>query len=108
MRRRVERLFDSIKVISVRGFRRPRWRALAGQAGLVGAFLVSGGCVATSPMQWIENGFKVGPNYSPPAAPVAEEWIPPSDPKVQSRHQLRGDWWSMFGDATLTALIDRA
>jgi NodT family efflux transporter outer membrane factor (OMF) lipoprotein len=67
------------------------------------AVLVSGGCIATGPRQWIHNGFKVGPNYSPPPAPVAEEWIYAHDPEVQSRHLQ--DWWEVFQDPTLNALI---
>ena len=39
--------------------------------GLAGAALVQGGCVATGPLEWIKNGFKVGPNYCRPPAPLA-------------------------------------
>jgi NodT family efflux transporter outer membrane factor (OMF) lipoprotein len=74
---------------------------------VVAALLMSG-CVTTGPREWIQNGFKVGPNYCRPPAPVAEDWIQPSDPKVQSRHQIYGAWWKVFDDATLNSLIETA
>jgi NodT family efflux transporter outer membrane factor (OMF) lipoprotein len=57
-------------------------------------------------MDWVRNGFKVGPNYCPPPAPVAQEWIEAKDAKVQNR-QLQ-DWWQVFQDATLNTLITTA
>ena len=77
-----------------------RWPALA---GLVVAVLLNSGCIMTSPGQWIHNGFKVGPNYGRPPAPVAAEWIQANDPSVQNHHLQ--DWWQVFGDPTLDALI---
>ena len=43
---------------------------------LIGAPLFIGGCM-TSVSDWVRNGFKVGPNYETPAAPVA-----PTGPSV--------------------------
>jgi NodT family efflux transporter outer membrane factor (OMF) lipoprotein len=57
----------------------------------------------TGPSQWIHNGLKVGPNYSRPPAPVSEEWIQGNDPSVQNHHMQ--DWWQVFQDPTLDALI---
>ena len=37
---------------------------------------------------WWRNGFKVGPNYCPPAAPVASEWIDYADPRVKSEEEI--------------------
>jgi NodT family efflux transporter outer membrane factor (OMF) lipoprotein len=75
-------------------------------AGLVGAALLSGGCLTTGPLDWVRNGFKVGPNYCRPPAPVASEWIQAKDPKVRDRHLQ--DWWAVFRDPTLDALIETA
>jgi NodT family efflux transporter outer membrane factor (OMF) lipoprotein len=75
-------------------------------AALAGAVLLNGGCVTTGPLQWIENGFKVGPNYRRPPAPVAPEWIDAKDPHVQNRHLQ--DWWSVFQDPALNSLITTA
>ena len=61
------------------------------------------GCVLTGPGQWVRNGFKVGPNYCPPPAPVADEWISANNPDVQNRHLQ--DWWAVFQDPTLNSVI---
>jgi NodT family efflux transporter outer membrane factor (OMF) lipoprotein len=57
----------------------------------------------TGPGQWLHNGLKVGPNYDQPPAPVAAEWIQANDPSVQNHHLQ--DWWQVFEDPTLDALI---
>jgi NodT family efflux transporter outer membrane factor (OMF) lipoprotein len=57
---------------------------------------------------WWRNGFKVGPNYCPPAAPVASEWIDYADPRVKSEEQQLCHWWSVFNDPTLDSLIQTA
>jgi NodT family efflux transporter outer membrane factor (OMF) lipoprotein len=71
---------------------------------LIALALLTPGC--TSPSQWIRNGFKVGPNYCRPPAPVAEEWIQSADPKVENRHVQ--DWWQVFEDPTLNSLVATA
>jgi NodT family efflux transporter outer membrane factor (OMF) lipoprotein len=50
----------------------------------------------------------VGPNFSTPAAPVADRWLESNDPSVQSDHQNYEQWWTVFSDATLNRLIDLA
>src|SRR5438067_2336488 len=75
-------------------------------AGCVGAVLLVSGCVMTGPLEYIRNGFKVGPNYCRPPAPVAEAWIGANDANILSRHLQ--DWWSVFKDPTLNSLIDTA
>lgn len=77
--------------------------ALVSLAGIV---LLPSGCVTTGPLEWVRNGFKVGPNYLRPPAPVAEEWIEAKEAGVQNRHLQ--DWWNVFQDATLNSLIDTA
>ena len=73
-------------------------------AGFCGAVLLVSGCVTTGPLDWVRNGFKVGPNYARPPAPVADEWIEAKNPNVQNRHLQ--DWWTVFQDPTLNSLID--
>ena len=77
-------------------------------AGLVVAVSLNSGCITTGPRQWIRNGFKVGPNYSRPPAPVAAEWIQAKDPRVQVPSPRTGDWWDVFQDPILNSLIGRA
>jgi NodT family efflux transporter outer membrane factor (OMF) lipoprotein len=82
----------------IAGPRRARRLALAA------VVLLNSGCgITTGPRQWIHNGFKVGPNYSRPPAPVATEWIQATDPGVQDHHVQ--DWWRVFQDPLLEALI---
>jgi NodT family efflux transporter outer membrane factor (OMF) lipoprotein len=70
---------------------------------LAGTVLLPSGCIVTGPGQWVRNGFKVGPNYCKPPAPVAAEWIQARDADVQKRHLQ--DWWRVFKDETLNSLI---
>ena len=64
------------------------------------------GCSVTGPSEWVRNGFKLGPNYGRPPAPVADEWIGAKDPNVQNRHLQ--DWWGVFNDPKLNGLINTA
>jgi NodT family efflux transporter outer membrane factor (OMF) lipoprotein len=73
---------------------------------LAGLILLQSGCVATGPLEYIHNGFKVGPNYNTPPAPLADNWLEANDPNVQNRHLE--DWWAVFNDGTLNSLIDAA
>jgi NodT family efflux transporter outer membrane factor (OMF) lipoprotein len=57
---------------------------------------------------WWRNGLKVGPNYCPPAAPVASQWIDYENPSVKSDEQQLAQWWTVFNDATLNTLIQTA
>jgi NodT family efflux transporter outer membrane factor (OMF) lipoprotein len=84
------------------------WRLLRGlrTTSLAGAVLIQSGCLTTGPLEWIQNGFKVGPNYCPPPAPVADDWIEATNASVQKRHLQ--DWWEVFQDGTLNGLIDTA
>jgi len=68
------------------GLQRRAWLMLTGL--VVGVFLNSG-CVTTGPLDYVRNGFKVGPNYCRPPAPVAAQWIEARDPNVQSRHLVK-------------------
>ena len=72
------------------------------------ASLLGGGCITTGPLDWINNGFKVGPNYCRPPAPAAPEWIQSNDSRVQSRRLPYLDWWNVFQDPILDSLINTA
>jgi NodT family efflux transporter outer membrane factor (OMF) lipoprotein len=70
--------------------------------------LAVGGCITTGPRQWLQNGLKVGPEYAKPQAPVAAEWIQANDPLVQASTLPDGNWWNVFNDPILTALVQLA
>jgi NodT family efflux transporter outer membrane factor (OMF) lipoprotein len=63
------------------------------------------GCT-TGVREWIGNGFKVGPNFGPPPAPVAEDWIKIEGQVVENRRIVH--WWTVFEDAKLDELIQTA
>jgi NodT family efflux transporter outer membrane factor (OMF) lipoprotein len=66
----------------------------------------SSGC--TSLVDWCRNGFKVGPNYSPPDVHVADKWIDASNPRVHLGNPHIADWWDVFNDPVLSRLIHEA
>lgn len=75
-------------------------------AVLTGVAVMAGGC--TSPSEYIHNGFKVGPNYHRPPAPVADHWIDVDDPRVLSVPTEDADWWMVFSDPILNCLVQTA
>lgn len=60
-------------------------------AAMIQVFAV--GC--TGPKEWIANGFKVGPNYCPPAAPTSDEWIDAADPRLRSTAEVAATYIRM-------------
>jgi NodT family efflux transporter outer membrane factor (OMF) lipoprotein len=60
-------------------------------------------CGCTSLSEYVHNGFKVGPNYTPPPAPVANDWIDVGD-KRKDKDDL-SEWWQNFNDPILNDLI---
>jgi outer membrane protein TolC len=69
------------------------------------AVLLNSGCHLP---EWVHNGFKVGPNYCRPRAPAASEWIDYRDPRVKSEEKPLSEWWRVFNDPALDALIEMA
>lgn len=62
-------------------------------------------CGCTGPREWVRNGFKVGPNYCPPDAPTAAEWIESADARVRTDPPQDCTWWRVFGDPVLDELV---
>ncbi len=75
-------------------------------AVLLAIILFASGCSGIE--QWWHNGFKVGPNYTPPPAPVAAAWVESADRHLVSSPALDCGWWTVFGDPTLDNLVDSA
>ncbi|MBN2578940.1 MAG: efflux transporter outer membrane subunit [Pirellulales bacterium] len=67
---------------------------------------LSTGC--TSFRDYIANGFKVGPNYCTPSAPVADQWIDAGNPVLDTSRVADAAWWRTFDDPVLDSLIDTA
>ncbi len=64
------------------------------------------GC--TGPLEYVKNGFKVGPNYKKPPAPVGDHWIDEGDKRLSSQSPENVEWWSALNDPVLNNLIKRA
>ncbi len=71
---------------------------------LLACLALVAGC-ATSLHEYVHNGFKVGPNYCRPAAPVSEHWIDYADSRVSSQPPQNWAWWTVFEDPVLNELI---
>jgi NodT family efflux transporter outer membrane factor (OMF) lipoprotein len=82
---------------------KPRPEATALAITLFAISVLSAGC--TSPLEYIRNGFKVGPNYAKPPAPVANQWIDAADKRVRSETGDLSKWWTVFNDPVLDSLI---
>lgn len=61
------------------------------------------GC--TSLHDYVYNGFKVGPNYCQPPAPVAKQWIDQADFQQTQNPEVLACWWTVFKDPKLNNLI---
>jgi NodT family efflux transporter outer membrane factor (OMF) lipoprotein len=72
-------------------------------SAIAGMVLLSSGCTSLS--EYIHNGFKVGPNYCPPPAPIAEHWIDASDVRIRSQCDDISQWWCVFNDPQLNNLV---
>jgi NodT family efflux transporter outer membrane factor (OMF) lipoprotein len=62
-------------------------------------------CGCTSWQEYVHNGFKVGPNYCPPPAPVAPDWIDAADKHLRKDGDDLSKWWTVFNDPVLDNLI---
>ena len=74
-----------------------------GTFGLLVMSAVAVGC--TSLEEYVQNGFKVGPNYRRPPAPVAPKWIDATDVRVRSQSDDLSKWWTVFNDPVLDSLV---
>jgi outer membrane protein TolC len=79
-----------------------RWRPVA--------MTILLGCLAgcTSWREYVANGFKVGPSYCRPEAPVADRWIDAAEPGVSSEQANDAAWWQTFHDPVLDSLVQTA
>lgn len=90
-------------VVRGRTMRRACRTELTALAVVAVLWLCSGGC--TSLREYVGNGFKVGPNYCPPPAPVAEHWIDQDDVRAGQNPEVLSHWWTVLNDPKLDYLI---
>jgi NodT family efflux transporter outer membrane factor (OMF) lipoprotein len=75
-------------------------RTASGLALVVMGAAVSGCGLDT----WVKNGFKVGPNYTPPDTAMTAQWIDyKTAPNTESPDLAR--WWEVFNDPVLNSLM---
>src|SRR5262249_5576021 len=55
--------------------------------------------------EYVHNGFKVGPNYGRPPAPLAHDWIDAADVRLRKDSDDLSKWWTVFNDPILDSLI---
>ena len=70
---------------------------------LIGTLLACG--CTTGPRTWLQNGFKVGPNYCAPSAPVASQWIDDGKSNLETKANDDSYWWTVFNDPVLDRLV---
>ncbi len=70
------------------------------------ALALQTGCAYTGNVRdYVSNGFKVGPQYCKPGAPVADDWIDSYDERVSLELPAYPDWWNSLNDPVLSQLI---
>jgi len=63
---------------------------------MLGMTLIFSGCM------------KVGPDFTPPPAPVAESWMEPDDQQLTAKSDPHAEWWTVFNDPILNKLVEDA
>jgi NodT family efflux transporter outer membrane factor (OMF) lipoprotein len=89
----------------LRGDRRP-YHVL--RAWVVGGLIVTQLAGCTSFSEYVNNGFKVGPNYGRPPAPVEQDWIDAADKRLRQDDTNIDQWWTVFNDPVLNGLVQNA
>ncbi len=79
-----------------------------GAGFVVGFVLLASLTGCTSFREYVSNGFKVGPNYQKPPAPVASEWIDSKSQGVNTAAADLAGWWKVFNDPKLNSLVEQA
>lgn len=86
----------------------PRKFPAAAWKPLMAVVVSCGLCGCTGFQQYLDNHFRVGPDYCPPEANVAEQWIDKDDERVGTVENDLSNWWTVFRDPALNSLITTA
>jgi NodT family efflux transporter outer membrane factor (OMF) lipoprotein len=86
---------------------RVAWSRISGRVSLLLSliFLLTSFPGCTSCREYVANGFKVGPNYCRPAAPVADQWLDQGNATIDGGQIQNAAWWQSFNDPVLDSLI---
>lgn len=107
-RQQIERFRRTLvtRALVARVHRKNHGRLLTACLTLVALSTLLSGC--TPLKNWAHNGFKVGPNYFRPAAPVADDWIDSYDQHISTDLPNDPLWWRVFDDPVMTRLVQNA
>jgi NodT family efflux transporter outer membrane factor (OMF) lipoprotein len=75
--------------------------------GAAALMLATCGCTTSWP-DYVHNGFKVGPNYKEPPAPLTTKWVDEGNARVRIGDPNLATWWDEFDDPILNVLIERS
>jgi len=78
---------------------RSRWKRCLVVAALIGT--VSG---CTPLRDWVQKGFKVGPQYQAPPIEVEPAWLDEELPQLSTNSVDEGAWWTLLQDPVLNDL----
>ncbi|MGR9106737.1 MAG: efflux transporter outer membrane subunit [Gammaproteobacteria bacterium] len=57
----------------------------------------------------ILNGCTLGPDFTKPEAPIADQWVQHKDPAIEQQPSVDySEWWKVFGDPVLSSLVEKA
>ena len=99
-------LRDALSCAQVARHGRPQRTLRSGPALILfvaACLLMLTGC--STMKNWAHNGFKVGPEYGRPAAPVSDAWIEAYNEKIATELPNNPMWWEAFQDPTLNQLV---
>jgi len=65
-------------------------------------------CCGCGLSQWARQGFRVGPDYCPPAVAISPDWIDSSNEHVFPLPNEHPDWWNTLHDPMVNELIRTA
>jgi NodT family efflux transporter outer membrane factor (OMF) lipoprotein len=63
---------------------------------MLGVTLLTSGCI------------KIGPDFSPPPAPTADQWLDAEKDQLKAEPADHAEWWKSFNDPVLNELIEQA
>lgn len=84
------------------------WAGGAVATVLLAVLLLASSSGCTSCREYFANGFKVGPNYCRPGAPVADQWLDANDSAIDGGQIQNAAWWQTFNDPVLDSLVSSA
>ena len=83
-------------------------RAPWSRRAFMASLAVSASGCTTGIKGYVNNGFKVGINFTKPPTAAAEHWIDADDKRVRSEYGDDSHWWQVFNDPVLNNLVTTA